>query len=137
VASRGCHTTTIIQIRPAPAVQVVSLPIAPVLLNHYYRHVGHRTLISAAGKRYRKDIATIIAASGALPMPGRLAVTIEVHPASSRSFDVDGVPKGLLDACTHAGLWPDDSLIDDLHVVRRGVVPGGRIVMTVRTIEKS
>ncbi|SFY16614.1 RusA family crossover junction endodeoxyribonuclease, partial [Azotobacter vinelandii] len=42
--------------------------------------------------------------------------------------------KCLCDSLTHAGLWGDDSQIDDLRIVRGPVVKGGKITVKVGEI---
>jgi crossover junction endodeoxyribonuclease RusA len=60
-----------------------------------------------------------------------LAVTLRVHAPDRRARDLDNLPKALLDALTHAGLWEDDSLIDELHIFRCGPIKGGCVVVQV------
>jgi len=71
------------------------------------------------------------------PMTGRLAVTVDLYPPDKRRRDVDNSAKATLDALAHAGVYEDDSQIDDLHIRRREVVPPGRVVVTVTAIDKS
>jgi crossover junction endodeoxyribonuclease RusA len=60
-----------------------------------------------------------------------LAVTLRVHAPDRRARDLDNLPKALLDAITHAGLWEDDSLIDELHIYRCGPIKGGCVVVQI------
>ena len=48
--------------------------------------------------------------------------------------DLGNVEKALCDALTHAGLWHDDSQIDDLRIIRAPVVAGGRVTVRVEQI---
>lgn len=105
----------------------------PPSVNHYYRHVGPRTLISRAGRAYRRRVVRSV--YGRQPMNGPLAVEIDAHPPDRRRRDTDNLLKGVLDALQHAGLYGDDSQIEDLHIRRRGVVHEGRLV--VRIMEAS
>lgn len=92
-----------------------------------------RMLLSARGRQYRRATIQAHAAQGAPVMPAgaRLALTIHVHGRDRRIFDLSNIPKAVEDALTHAGLWEDDSLIDELHLYRHPPVPGGQIRLTV------
>jgi crossover junction endodeoxyribonuclease RusA len=103
----------------------------PPSINHYWRRVGHRTLISRDGRRYRRDVCAALAASGAGPLPGRLSVRVTVFPPDGRRRDLDNVQKALLDALAHGGAYGDDSQIDRLEVHRGPVTPGGRVVVEI------
>lgn len=113
---------------------VLTIPYPPSV-NHYWRAVpGHGVLISAAGRKYRSEVALTVATSGCggvLPLLGRLAVDLVVTFPDRRKRDLDNLPKAILDACTHAGLWLDDSQIDDLRVRRIGVGKPGAVEVRV------
>ena len=53
----------------------LELPYPPSV-NHYYRHVGRRTLISREGRRFRDRVGQALAAAGVEPIEGGLAVRI-------------------------------------------------------------
>ena len=113
----------------------IKLPFPPSL-NHYYRQWGGRTLISRAGLAYRRRIAAeVFAHNGALmqPMAGPLAVTLELFPPDRKRRDVDNYCKCLLDALAKAGVYQDDSQIVELHIFKREVVGGGKIVVNIAT----
>lgn len=99
-----------------------SLPWPPST-NHYWRHVGRSVLISKEGRMYRMHVAAvvrpIVAHTGRLL--ARLDVRLVARPPSLQRIDLDNRLKAALDACTHAGLWEDDSQIDRL-VIERGPV---------------
>jgi crossover junction endodeoxyribonuclease RusA len=108
----------------------VELPYPPSV-NRLWRSVGGRTLLSREGRRYRREVMARLAAMRAQPMRGRLAVRIELHPPDRRRCDIDNAQKALVDALEHAGLFEDDSQIDDLHTRRAGIVPGGRVLVEI------
>lgn len=56
-------------------------------------------------------------------------VFMEVYlfPPDRRKRDLDNYMKGLLDALTQAGLWIDDSLVDQLHIYRGEVIRDGSV----------
>ena len=109
----------------------------PPSLNRYYRNVGGRVLISAEGRAYRTRVAKVIATErsagncGHRPMPERLQVHLLLAQPDRRRRDLDNTLKALLDALTHAGVWEDDSQIDDLHVVRGPVLREGGVLVTI------
>lgn len=93
-----------------------------------------RVLLSAEGRKYREDVQAI--ARGQQPMHGRLRVTIDAFPPDRRRRDVDNLAKAALDALTHAGVWGDDSQVDELLVRRADLLVGGSLVVTVEQIEQ-
>lgn len=42
-----------------------------------------------------------------------------IHQPTARRCDIDNFTKGLWDALTDAGVWEDDSQVDEL-IIRRG-----------------
>jgi crossover junction endodeoxyribonuclease RusA len=104
-------------------------------VNHYYRRVGPRTLISREGREYRRAVCGLLApGSGGIRKPpagGRIALAMDAFPPDRRRRDLDNLLKGTQDALEHAGVYEDDSLIDLLAVVRREPVPGGRLAIRI------
>lgn len=49
----------------------------------------------------------------------RVKVTMWLYPPDNRKRDIDNILKASLDSLTKAGLWWDDSQIDDIHVMKR------------------
>ena len=113
----------------------------PPSVNAYWRHViigkSPRTLISAKGREYKRDVAHACAASGAAGrrLTGRLAVTLTACAPDRRARDIDNVSKATLDALTEAGLWLDDEQIDRLVIERGPVTKGGAMQVTVEVIQ--
>ena len=66
-------------------------------------------------------------------LEGRLAVEIEAFAPDRRRRDLDGMLKVPLDALAIAGVYSDDSQIDDLRIVRRE--PDGEPRLVVRITE--
>lgn len=50
-----------------------------------------------------------------------------------RRRDLDNMPKALFDGLTHAGVWTDDSQIDDLRIVRSWAA-GGCVVVRIEAL---
>jgi crossover junction endodeoxyribonuclease RusA len=140
--SGTCHTRKLVtyaqHLPPS-----VPLPIGPLRLpwppstNVYYRHVGPRVLISAAGRAYRRTVMGYVtqAFHGRTPqLRVRVAVSITAAPPSRRVYDLDNLLKSTLDSLTHGGLWVDDSLIDKLTIERVSPVAGGELRIVVEAM---
>lgn len=109
----------------------LELPYPPSI-NHYWRRVGARTLISRGGRAFRASVCSILAARGVTPLVGPLAVEIYVHPPDRRRRDVDNVLKSLLDALEHGGAYHNDSQITQLTIEKGDPVEGGVTIVTIR-----
>jgi len=106
----------------------------PPSVNHYYKKGrGGRLYISKEGQDYRWQTKARLLRAPMLE--GRLKVFVEAYPPDRRRHDLDNLGKCLFDSCQAAGLYEDDSQIDDLHIVRRGVYPKGKIIIELSTIE--
>ena len=110
---------------------VLKLPWPPSL-NHYWRRVGNRTLISREGREYRERVVMLCRRTRIETQDGRLAVTLLASPPDRRHRDLDNIQKPLLDALEHAGIYENDSQID-LLITRRGdeVVAGGCVFVLI------
>lgn len=106
----------------------------PPSLNHYYRRVGTRTLISRAGRQYRALVVRQLRSRFAKPLSGRLRVTIAAAPPDRRRRDLDNLQKALLDALQHAAVYDDDCQIDSLAIYRLPPLPPGRVTITIEEI---
>ncbi|RLI49414.1 MAG: hypothetical protein DRP09_20665 [Candidatus Thorarchaeota archaeon] len=94
---------------------LIELPWPPSV-NHYYRRVGHRTLISREGRKYRTEVIATLRDLHFRPLDGELAMTVDAYPPDKRRRDADNILKSLLDAMQHAGAYHDDSQIKKLSV---------------------
>jgi crossover junction endodeoxyribonuclease RusA len=106
----------------------LELPFPPST-NRLWRRVGARTLLSREGRAYRQAVCSILRERGVRPLGGRLAAAVELYPPDRRRRDLDNALKGLLDALAHGGAYYDDSQIDHLTIIRRAVVPGGKVTV--------
>jgi crossover junction endodeoxyribonuclease RusA len=126
---------------------ILSLPWPPSL-NSYWRSpnkgpLAGRTLISEKGRAYRGKVknavfdAVVDPATLALSiwtasmLTARLSVALYAYPPDKRRRDLDNLPKGVLDALTHAGVWADDEQIDSLSIQRCELRKGGQIRVVV------
>jgi len=108
----------------------VELPFPPSV-NHYYRRVGPRTLISREGRAYQERVAAILVALGVRPLRGPLHMRIEVYPPDNRRRDLDNLQKSLWDALQKGGAYHDDSQVVKFEVEKREVVPGGKVIVGI------
>jgi Holliday junction resolvase RusA-like endonuclease len=111
----------------------IELPYPPSV-NHYWRRVGTRTLISREGRRFRARVVAALAARQIKPLPGPLAVEVEVYPPDRRRRDLDNVLKALLDALEHGGAYADDAQIVRLTLVKGESVAGGHTTVRIRSL---
>jgi crossover junction endodeoxyribonuclease RusA len=108
----------------------IQLPYPPTV-NTYWRHVGHKVLVSAKGRAYRVDVQAAALRNGLRRMAGELSVSVDVYPPDLRRRDLDNLLKSLLDSLQHAGAYDDDSQIAKLTVERMGVIPQGMVVVSI------
>lgn len=113
----------------------INLPYAPSV-NTYWRRGKFSTYLSPKGREYKKLVADIISETN-VPKLGdaRLKVTLVIRPRSKRIFDIDNCVKAVLDSLCEAGVFDDDSQVDDLHVMRGEFFKGGRVVVLIEVID--
>ena len=89
----------------------------PPSMNTYWRTFNGRMIISAKGRDYRIAVAQQIKDQDcATQYKGKMKVEIEAYRPDNRRRDLDNLLKAVLDGCTHAGVWEDDSNIVDLRI---------------------
>lgn len=130
--------------RCKPSMQPFSVAVSRVCVclpwppsaNTYWRHVGAKVLISAAGRRFRKAVVSVCYGLG--HVEGRLAVRIWAHVPDQRRRDLDNLLKATLDALQRAGVYADDAAIDRIEIERvRSMVKGGSLRVEVQRIEEA
>lgn len=114
----------------------LELPWPPTANTYYRRRRGRKGMfISAKGEQFAAAVAKEVSRRRARrkPLAGRLGVRILACPPDARARDIDNLLKPTLDALTKAGVWEDDSQIDDLQIVRGEITrPRGMCVVVVR-----
>ena len=115
-------------------VTTIVLPWPPSV-NSCWRTVNGRTMISKKGRIYKQAATRAVLAAGANKhLPGRLRVKLTAYPPDRRRRDIDNLTKLALDSMQVAGVYLDDSQIDELTIIRAEVEIGGVIVAEVETI---
>jgi len=110
----------------------ITLPWPPTV-NTYYRNVGGVMKISEKGRSYSKAVADqVMIQRAAKQFTGRLYVRIVAWPPDKRKRDLDNLFKSVLDSLTKAGVWLDDSQIDELSIYRGNI--GGMVRVEVREL---
>lgn len=109
----------------------------PPSANRYYRSpsrgpLAGRHMLSEEGRKYRAAVQALAAAESwpRFAEGMRLGVELEAWMPDRRRRDLDNVLKAALDALTHAGVWADDSQVDDLRI-RRAPAIGGMLKVRV------
>ena len=104
----------------------------PPSVNHYYRHVGPRVLISREGRLYRERVSALLASYGVSTFSGAVSLDIQLYPPDARRRDVDNCLKSLMDAFTFGGLYNDDYQVQTLKIKRlEPMPPNGLVVVTI------
>ena len=106
----------------------------PPSVNHYWRRVGNRTLISRGGRAFRKRVCALLALQRVRPLTGPLAVAVTLHPPDRRRRDIDNLQKALLDALQHGGAYGDDSQIVRLTIEKAEPLDSGKTLVRIRNL---
>lgn len=106
----------------------------PPSMNKYWRTFQGRMIISADGRSYRKAVADqVLIQRAAKNYTCKLRVQIEAFRPDNRRRDLDNLLKAVLDGCTHAGVWEDDSNIVDLRIYWADTI-GGMLKLKVSEV---
>lgn len=105
----------------------------PVSTNAYWRNLNGRTLISKKGRLFKKAVARAVQwHKAAQHLNSRLSVEVLLYPPDKRRRDIDNFgTKSILDALQNAGVYRDDSQIDELVIKRVRVEKGGVAVVRI------
>jgi len=124
---------------PAAEPVILRLPFPPSVNGYWERASafgkgGRRVPAMRIGKRGRQYRTAVMAAVNAemfrrrlrgFVNDERLRIDIVLSPPDRRRRDIDNYNKALWDALVHAGLFADDSQIDEARITRGPVIKGG------------
>jgi crossover junction endodeoxyribonuclease RusA len=111
----------------------LELPFPPSV-NHYYRHIGHCTLISKRGRQYREAVMALLAGMGLEALTGPLSLVLELYPPDRRRRDADNSQKAVLDSLAHGGAFRDDSQIVHLETWKCSPIRGGKAIVRIKEL---
>ena len=94
----------------------ITLPWPPSV-GSMWRIFKNRWILSAKGREYHKAVQEqVLIQNVARNLSKPLTVTIIAYRPDKRKRDLDNLLKGTLDSLTKAGVWGDDSQIQDLRI---------------------
>jgi crossover junction endodeoxyribonuclease RusA len=82
-------------------------------------------LLSKEGRGYQEAVARTVRARWpglSSPIKARLKVEILLNAPTRQARDVDNYAKSILDGLAHAGVFANDSQIDDLRLIRSNAI---------------
>jgi len=112
---------------------LIQLPFPPSVNNYYKRNRYGGQRISDRGLDFRIAVHTAVHNNGwNLGIAQRMHVAMLFHAPDNRVRDLDNYKKALWDACTKAGVWLDDKLIDGQSSDRGDNVLNGSVELLIR-----
>lgn len=108
----------------------------PPTANNLTAVVGRRRILTKNARQYRANaLAAIIEQKPSRLGAARLKVTLTLNPPTLAKRDLANFEKAPIDALVFAGVFTDDSQIDDLRIVRGEVDrPKGSVVVKLEAI---
>jgi crossover junction endodeoxyribonuclease RusA len=128
-----------IEIQMGNPMNKVLLELAfPPSANHYWRYVNSQVLKSKDARSYIKAVGQIwmVSRQKAFPKDERLKLEVLAMPKDKRKRDLDNLLKVLCDALESAGVFKNDSQIDEIVIKRGEVHPEGKLLLTLTPIKK-
>lgn len=111
----------------------LDLPLPPTI-NSYYQYRGFRRFVGPEGKKFKADVAQIIGNIQIRFGSARLALIINLHFRDKRRQDISNRIKALEDALCQAGLFDDDSQIDEEHIYRSSIIKEGKARVEIKIL---
>ena len=107
----------------------------PPSTNRLWRSVRGRNILSAEARRFKEEAGIALLMARLKMIKGLVVVWIVLHPPDRRRFEIDNRAKAILDAIKGVVI-EDDWMVECLMIKRRGVVKGGKAVVTVMPVEE-
>lgn len=143
--------STRIEIKRDPVASncvVLELPWPPSV--NIYKNLG-RTITTKRGKKYQQRvnspatkqfyhtvwvrIRAAMATQGLKSFQGaKISLHVDAYPPDGRRRDIGNILKVLEDSLQRGGLFDDDFQICRLTVQRMGIIPEGKVIVTVKEI---
>lgn len=99
--------------------------------------VRNRLVISKKGVAYTEEIKQLTQGMPSFNTD-RVSITILLYPPDLRRRDIDNIEKAIFDSLTKAGVWEDDSQVDEMHVFRMEKIKGGKcLIKIIKIIDKN
>ena len=115
----------------------------PPSVNHIYGQRGKRKYLLPEVERYRTLVMISVIEQQPEFLNGvffgkgvPLAITVYAYPPDRRVRDLDNIWKAILDSLQKAGVFANDNQMKEQHGYMRGSVKGGRVDVTIETMEK-
>lgn len=112
----------------------LTLPLSPTINHYYMRNRNGGVRISQAGQDFRWEVLQAVKKSKMPKLTGRLCLVVRVYQRTRVKSDISNYVKALEDALQVAGAFENDEQIDDIQVIRGGVMPGGKIEVMIGEI---
>lgn len=117
-------------------VMTLTLPWPPSV-NHLYAVVNGRKVLSAKGRDYIAEVARSVARQTPCTFgPLRIAYSAVAFPPDRRRRDLSNLVKIVEDSLTKAGVWDDDSQVDQMTWIRSEPVGAGSVFIEIREMGK-
>ena len=103
----------------------------PPSINNCLRLFRGRLVLSAEARAYRQQVTKLLRSSPLKVAIGPVAMRLDLYPPDRRRRDCDNLQKVVLDALQQGGAFLDDAQIVWLLTIKKEVVPGGKVVVTM------
>lgn len=116
---------------------MLRLPFPPSL-NHIWRAVQGRVVLSQAAREWKAAAANALPRGRVEPLTGRLIVTLLLCPPASygkRKWDIANREKIISDTLTEQRIWLDDEQVDTWLIVRGRPAIKGYADVLIQEIE--
>ena len=111
----------------------LNLPYPPSV-NTYWGFRGSRRFLTKTANDFK--LIVNLAAKRARFGDDKVGLEILLHAPDRRCRDIDNVLKPLIDALQAAGVFDDDSQVDQLIVSRGSVIKGGSCLVKIKSLQE-